>query len=161
MVPSIGCATAWSAVLLASASASAMTTPSMTASWANRSAAARSSCERMTPEIPRAPSSAAWPMIWQVDAMSVACPSAATTDSTALAEEGFLVLAGPLGDSESFREHVHRALLIVDAESEGTVRARLAADRIRRGMLKLTAVDRWEILLGEITATKILATSPG
>src|SRR5437879_2810369 len=41
----------------------------------------------------------------------------------ALAEEGFIVLGGPLGDGVS-----HRAMLIVDAPSENEVRRRLADD---------------------------------
>jgi uncharacterized protein YciI len=69
----------------------------------------------------------------------------------ALAEEGLVVLAGPLGDSAGSRDRVHRALLVIDADSEDTVRARLAADPwIRSGMLTVVSIDRWEILLGHI-----------
>jgi uncharacterized protein YciI len=69
----------------------------------------------------------------------------------ALAEEGLVVLAGPLGDSKGSHDHAHRALLVVDADSEDTVRARLAADPwIRSGTLTVTAIHRWEILLGQI-----------
>jgi len=69
----------------------------------------------------------------------------------ALVEEGFVVLAGPLGDHARLREQEHRALLVVDADSEDAIRARLAADPwIRMGKLALTAIDRWEILLGQI-----------
>jgi uncharacterized protein len=70
----------------------------------------------------------------------------------ALAEEGFVLLAGPLGESTGFGEPVHRALLVVDAESEDAIRARLAADPwIRMGMLTIVSIEHWEILLGEIT----------
>jgi uncharacterized protein YciI len=58
-----------------------------------------------------------------------------------LFDEGFVVLAGPLGDG---------ALLIIDADSENTVRARLEEDPWSpTQMLTTAAVDRWEILLGD------------
>ena len=58
-----------------------------------------------------------------------------------LYDEGFLVLAGPLRDG---------ALLIVEAESEDTVHARLAEDPWSpMQMLSTTAVDRWDILVGD------------
>jgi uncharacterized protein YciI len=69
----------------------------------------------------------------------------------ALVEEGLVVLAGPLGDTAGLRDHVHRALLVVDADSEDAVRARLAVDPwIRSGMLTVASIHRWTILLGQI-----------
>jgi uncharacterized protein YciI len=60
----------------------------------------------------------------------------------ALVAEGFVVLGGPLDDEDS-------TLLIVDAPDEGAVRARLAGDPwSAMGLLELTAVVGWEILLG-------------
>jgi uncharacterized protein len=58
----------------------------------------------------------------------------------ALAEEGFVVLAGPLDEKD--------VLLVVDAESEDALRQRFAADPwIRNGMLTITAVRPWTVLL--------------
>jgi uncharacterized protein YciI len=60
----------------------------------------------------------------------------------ALADEGFVVQGGPLGDEALF-------LLIVDAESVVAVRARLAADPwVPMGLLRIGSVEPWEILLG-------------
>ena len=62
----------------------------------------------------------------------------------ALAEEGFVVLGGPLGDGE--REFLH----IVAAESEEAIRARLAADPwTGTDQLRTARIAPWEILLGE------------
>ena len=59
-----------------------------------------------------------------------------------LAEEGFVVLGGPLGDGR-------RILLIVDAETEEAVQARLAADPwTPMGLLCITRIEPWRILLG-------------
>jgi len=61
----------------------------------------------------------------------------------ALADEGFVVLGGPIGDGSP-----HRAMLIVAAPSEQEVERRLAEDPWRRdGVLKVTSIERWEILL--------------
>lgn len=54
---------------------------------------------------------------------------------------GFFVLAGPLGDEESF-------LLICNAEDEDAVRARLAPDPWSGRMLEIARVEPWEIVLG-------------
>lgn len=63
----------------------------------------------------------------------------------ALADEGFVVLGGPLGDGA-------RILLIIDAESEETVETRLAADPwTPMGLLRITKVERWEVVLGDVT----------
>lgn len=57
--------------------------------------------------------------------------------------DGFVVLAGPLGDDA--------ALLIIDADSQEAVHARLNADPWTPMELLTTAsIDRWEILLGDI-----------
>ena len=60
----------------------------------------------------------------------------------ALADEGFVVLGGPLGDGEK------NFLLIIDAESEQEIAARLADDPwTPLGLLHIAEVERWEILL--------------
>ena len=61
----------------------------------------------------------------------------------ALAEGGFVVLGGPLGDGSTF-------LLIINAESEQEIETRLAEDPwTPMDLLRIARVDRWEILLGE------------
>lgn len=58
-----------------------------------------------------------------------------------LVDDGFVVLGGPLADDV-------RVLLIVDAESEPAVEARLAEDPwTSTGMLRTLSIERWEILL--------------
>lgn len=60
----------------------------------------------------------------------------------ALAEEGFILLVGPLSPT--------KAMLIVDAASEQAVRARLAEDPWRKmGILDLRSVEPWEVLIGQ------------
>jgi uncharacterized protein YciI len=62
----------------------------------------------------------------------------------ALAEEGFIMFAGPLGGGPR-----HRALLIVDAENEATVRSRFAEDPwMQLGVLRVFSVEPWEVLVG-------------
>jgi uncharacterized protein YciI len=62
----------------------------------------------------------------------------------ALADDGFVVLGGPLGDGA-------RILLIIDAESEGAIQTRLAADPwTPTDLLRIAKVERWEILLGAV-----------
>jgi uncharacterized protein YciI len=58
-----------------------------------------------------------------------------------LVASGFIVLGGPLeGDRE--------VLLIVSAPGEAAIREQLAADPwIRNGMLSVTSIERWTILL--------------
>lgn len=58
-----------------------------------------------------------------------------------LVESGFLVLGGPLeGDRE--------VLLVVDAPGGHAIRERLADDPwIPNGMLTVTSIERWTILL--------------
>jgi uncharacterized protein YciI len=61
----------------------------------------------------------------------------------ALVDDGFAVLGGPLGDGE------RRFLLVFDAESEEEIEARLADDPwTPTGLLRITSVEPWEILLG-------------
>jgi uncharacterized protein YciI len=59
-----------------------------------------------------------------------------------LAEEGFVVLGGPLGGGSRFMH-------VVDAADADEVEARFAADPWREGMLRLASVEPWEILLGK------------
>jgi len=59
----------------------------------------------------------------------------------ALAADGFVVLGGPLGDGS-------RILLIVDAEDEADITARLADDPwTPMGLLRIATIEPWEILL--------------
>ena len=60
----------------------------------------------------------------------------------ALAEEGFVILGGPLGEGDG-----DNALLIVDAPDEETVHARLAEDPWPDEMLTTSSVRRWSVLL--------------
>ena len=59
-----------------------------------------------------------------------------------LAEAGFVVLGGPLGDGSRFMH-------VVDAASAEEVAARFAADPWPEDMLRLASVEPWEILLGK------------
>jgi uncharacterized protein YciI len=60
----------------------------------------------------------------------------------ALVDDGFVILGGPLGDRG-------KILLIIDAESEQEIDARLADDPwTPMGLLRIAKVERWEILLG-------------
>ncbi|HTP18186.1 MAG TPA: YciI family protein [Solirubrobacteraceae bacterium] len=70
-----------------------------------------------------------------------------------LAEEGFVVLAGPLGDGYlGHGDSEHRVLLIFEADSEATVTGRLDADPwTRMGVLETVSVERWTVLLGDLT----------
>lgn len=59
----------------------------------------------------------------------------------ALTAEGFVVLGGPLGDGAE-------VLLIIAADGEDTVRARLAEDPWTvSGLLALKSVEPWTVLL--------------
>jgi uncharacterized protein len=65
---------------------------------------------------------------------------------TGLAEEGFVLFAGPLAGSEAGRV---RVLLIVDAEDEAAIGARLADDPwAASNHLRLASVEPWKILVG-------------
>jgi len=62
----------------------------------------------------------------------------------ALADDGFVILGGPLGDGEE------KFLLIMAAESEQAIEVRLADDPwVPLRLLRTASVERWEILLGE------------
>ena len=57
-----------------------------------------------------------------------------------LVDDGLIVLGGPVGEREAFH--------VVDAASEEELRARFAEDPwARNGMLTVTSVERWTILL--------------
>ena len=59
-----------------------------------------------------------------------------------LASEGFFLLVGPLSSTKS--------LLIVEADSEEAVRARLGEDPWRKiGILRLRSLEPWEVLVGQ------------
>jgi uncharacterized protein YciI len=64
----------------------------------------------------------------------------------ALFDEGFLVMAGPLGDDTP----EHRVLLIFDADGQSAIDARLAEDIwTQTGTLSTVSLERWNVLLGE------------
>ena len=59
-----------------------------------------------------------------------------------LVDEDFIVLGGPLGDGS-------RTLLVINTDTESTIRTRLAADPwTRMGLLRIGKIEPWEILLG-------------
>ncbi len=59
-----------------------------------------------------------------------------------LADEGFVILGGPLGDGE------RRFLLVIDADDEKAIETRLAADPwAAMGLLQIAKMEPWEILL--------------
>jgi hypothetical protein len=60
----------------------------------------------------------------------------------ALAEEGFVVLGGPVGEVDG-----QNALLVVDADSEALIRARLAGDPSQGSILTITSVQQWWVWL--------------
>jgi uncharacterized protein YciI len=60
----------------------------------------------------------------------------------ALADDGFVVLGGPVGDGDG-----GNALLIIDAGSEAAVRARLAEDPWGEDMLTIESVRPWSVWL--------------
>ncbi len=63
-----------------------------------------------------------------------------------LFDQGFLVMAGPLGDGTP----EHRVLLIFDADSETAIDARLAEDIwTQTGTLSTVSLEPWNVLLGE------------
>jgi uncharacterized protein len=59
-----------------------------------------------------------------------------------LAEEGFVVLGGPLGDGSRFMH-------VVAAAGVDEVEARFAADPWPGDMLRLASIEPWEIVLGK------------
>jgi len=71
----------------------------------------------------------------------------------ALAADDFVILGGQLGDGLSI-------LLVVNAESEAAVHARLAADPwTPMRLLRVVRVEPWQILLGD--APTAPSTPPG
>lgn len=58
-----------------------------------------------------------------------------------LADDGFVVLGGPLGDERCF-------LLIIDAPTEEDIRARLSRDPwTAAGLLTVSEVEPWRVVL--------------
>lgn len=75
------------------------------------------------------------------------------------ADEGFLVIAGPIGESGSDadptaavgEERVYRALLIVNAATAADVTKHLDEDPWTRSrVLETKTIHRWEVLVGEL-----------
>ncbi len=63
-----------------------------------------------------------------------------------LVDDGFVILGGPLHDG---------SLLIVAAAAEDEVHSRLASDPWETaGMLHPARIERWEVLLGDLPATR-------
>jgi uncharacterized protein YciI len=64
-----------------------------------------------------------------------------------MADERFVRLGGTLESAD----HMHRALLVVEAESEQAVRNRLEVDPwTATGILRIIGVHAWRILLGDL-----------
>ncbi|HEY7022992.1 MAG TPA: hypothetical protein VH349_17870 [Ktedonobacterales bacterium] len=62
----------------------------------------------------------------------------------ALVDDGFIVLGGMIGEGQT-------ALLIIRAGNAAEIRSRLADDPwTHLDLLRITRIDRWEILLGAI-----------
>jgi hypothetical protein len=59
-----------------------------------------------------------------------------------LAEEGFVVLGGPVGEGDG-----DTTMLVIDAPDEDTVRARLAEDPWPEELLTIESVRPWSIWL--------------
>jgi uncharacterized protein YciI len=60
----------------------------------------------------------------------------------ALVAEGFVILGGPVGEGDG-----DGALLVVEAESEAAVRARLAGDPWDESVLTTQSVEPWQVWL--------------
>jgi uncharacterized protein YciI len=60
----------------------------------------------------------------------------------ALADEGVVVLGGPVGEDDG-----ETVLLVVDAESEAAIRARLTEDPWANAMLTIERVKPWSVWL--------------
>jgi uncharacterized protein YciI len=74
----------------------------------------------------------------------------------ALADEGFVLFAGPLAGTESGRL---RALLIVDAKTEDEIRRRLADDPwAHTDRLMITSIEPWNLIVGAERLDTILAS---
>jgi uncharacterized protein len=59
-----------------------------------------------------------------------------------LAEEGFAVLGGPIGEGDG-----ENVLLIVDADGEDAIRARLAEDPWFNTVLRIESIRPWSVWL--------------
>ncbi len=69
------------------------------------------------------------------------------TFMNALADEHFVVIGGPLGNYSK-----HRALLILNASDEQSLRKKLTEDPwMQAGLLRFIDIYPWEILLGELS----------
>ena len=66
----------------------------------------------------------------------------------ALVEEGFVVLGGPIGEGDG-----ENTLLVIEADSEETIRARLAADPWMDTVLTIESVRPWSVWLGAARAS--------
>jgi uncharacterized protein YciI len=74
----------------------------------------------------------------------------------ALADDGFILFAGPLAGTESGRL---RALLIVDAETEDEIRRRLADDPwVHTDRLVITSIEPWNVIVGAERLSTTLAS---
>ncbi len=72
----------------------------------------------------------------------------------ALADEGFVVLGGPISGTRRF-------LLIVSTESEQAIRARLAYDPwTPMGLLTISSIETWQILLGSPPGNPMTSERP-
>ena len=66
-----------------------------------------------------------------------------------IADEGFLIVAGPVGDGNPYR-----AMLVVSADDEGGAAARLEDDPwTTAGVLETKSVEPWNVLVGEFAST--------
>ena len=68
----------------------------------------------------------------------------------ALADEGFVVLGGPVGEIDT-----GRAVLLVRAESEEAVRDRLARDPWPEELLNIQSIERWSLWLRSAAAQSV------
>lgn len=74
----------------------------------------------------------------------------------ALADEGFVLFAGPLAGTESGRL---RALLIVDAKTDHEIRSRLADDPWAHcDRLVITNIEPWKLIVGAERLSTTLAS---
>jgi uncharacterized protein YciI len=97
-------------------------------------------CQRMRYLAVTRSRGAAWDALRPMDEQEMFAEHASFMNT--LVTDGFVVLGGPIGDGTN-------TLLIVDAESEHAVHARLAADPwTPMQLLTVTAIEPWEILLG-------------
>jgi uncharacterized protein len=64
-----------------------------------------------------------------------------------LADEGFAVLGGPIGEGDG-----ENVLLIVDADDEAAIRARLAQDPWFNGVLRIESIRPWSVWLRSAAA---------